>query len=209
MGAFLMIIIDDSKTVKGKAQKFVLRAWQYWSCILMSAFILLSLMLWPYQDVQNYPDDRWSADASSMYYALGRPAWGFGLAFLTFAFKYMNEDTENTGDGQKSVVKAFLSLEIWQPLGKLTYVMYLIHLMVYTVWISDAENPTYYTEWSELLLVLGVWTIVASLGLVLWFVMERPLANLVTLFLKWIAGGGQSAKREQHREEALLADDGV
>merc|ERR1712083_793315 len=93
--------------------------------------------------------------------------------------------------------------------GKLTYVMYLIHLMVYTVWISDAENPTYYTEWSELLLVLGVWTIMGSLGLVLWFVMERPLANLVTLCLKWIAGGGHSAKREQHREEALLADDRV
>merc|ERR1712087_1012102 len=191
MGAFLMIIIDDSKTVKGKAQKFVLRAWQYWSCILMSAFILLSLMLWPYQDVQNYPDDRWSADASSMYYALGRPAWGFGLAFLTFAFKYMNEDTENTGDGQKSVVKAFLSLEVWQPLGKLTYVMYLIHLIVFEWWSEDLEQPSYYSEWNELLLLIGVWFIVAALGLALWIVVETPLNNMVTLLMTCIVGCGR------------------
>ena len=81
---------------------------------------------------------------------------GVGLGLMTFAFKYMDEDTENTGNGQKSMVKSFLSLEIWQPLGKLTYVMYLIHLIVYLWWAGDLETPTYYTEWNELLLVLGI-----------------------------------------------------
>ena len=68
--AFLMVIIDETRN-----SKFVLRAWQYWSCMLMAAFIMLSLMLWPYQDVENAPDDRWGKTANSMYYALGRPAW--------------------------------------------------------------------------------------------------------------------------------------
>ena len=126
---------------------------------------------------------------------------------MTFAFKYMDEDTENDGNGQKSMVKAFLSLEIWQPLGKLTYVMYLIHFtLVFPWWLKDKESPTYYSEWNELLLIIGIWAIVASIGLVLWFVMERPMANLVTLFLKWMVGGG-GGKRENKKKEALLANE--
>ena len=71
--ALNMIIIDESRK-----QKFVLRAWQYWSCILMAAFIMLSLVVWPYQDVEDAPDDRWRHTANQMYYALGGqggPAW--------------------------------------------------------------------------------------------------------------------------------------
>ena len=124
---------------------------------------------------------------------------GVALALMTFAFKYINEDTENNGNGQKSMVKAFLSLEIWQPLGKLTYVMYLIHYtLIFPWWVKDSDLPTYYSEWNELFLVIGVWTIVASIGLILWIVMERPLSNLVTLFLKYLIGGRQRQNREMH-----------
>merc|ERR1719242_1867570 len=46
---------------------------------LMAAFIMLSLVIWPYQDVKDLPDGRWGKTANSMYYALGGqggPAWG-------------------------------------------------------------------------------------------------------------------------------------
>ena len=71
--AMIMIVIDDG--VKKKERKFVLKAWQYWSCMLMAAFIMLSCVVWPYQDVRNLPDDRWGKTAQSFYFALGRPAW--------------------------------------------------------------------------------------------------------------------------------------
>ena len=129
---------------------------------------------------------------------------GVGLGLMTFAFKYLDEDTENNGNGQKSMVKAFLSLEVWQPLGKLTYVMYLVHLIVYAWWAGDSENPSYYSEWDELLLVIGIWIIVASLGLVLWFVVEKPLNNMVTLFMSLLTGkGGRRSK--QMMEPPLLS----
>merc|ERR1719464_1729653 len=181
---------------EGYGHKFVLKAWQYWSCILMAAFIMLSLVVWPYQDVENTPEDRWSDTANELYYALSRTAWGVGLGLMTFAFKYLDEDTENNGNGQKSMVKAFLSLEIWQPLGKLTYVMYLIHIIIYMWWVGDIEMPTYYTEWSELLLVIGMWFIVASWALVLWFVIETPLNNMVTMFMMMITGQGGGRKKK-------------
>merc|ERR1719150_1623595 len=85
--AMWMIIIDENN------QKFVLKAWQYWSCMLMAAFIMMSLMFWPYQDVKDLPDGRWGKTSNSMYYALGGqggPAWSVGLALMTIALKYVD-----------------------------------------------------------------------------------------------------------------------
>jgi len=198
--AMIMIMIDEMKS-----RKFVLSACQYWACMVAAAFILLSLVVWPYQDVEDLPDDRWNDLSNQFYYALGRPAWGVGLALLTFGWKYMDEDTENNGNGQKSMVKAFLSLEVWQPLGKLTYVMYLIHLIVFSWWVGDAETVNYYSEWNELLLIIGIWIIVMTIGVVLWFVIEKPLNNMVTLFMELITGkGGRRSKRMV--EQRLLAE---
>jgi len=187
--AMWMIMIDEKK------QKFVIKAWQYWSCMLMAAFIMMSLMFWPYQDVKDLPNGRWGKTANSMYYALGGqggPAWGVGLALMTIAFKYMDEDSENNGNGQKSMVKALLSLEIWQPLNKLCFVMYLVHeLMVFDWWQVDSQVPAYYDEWGFALYSFGFWCLTAFAGLILWFVMEKPLANMVTMFMAWILGFGQ------------------
>ena len=127
-------------------------------------------------------------------------AQGVGLALMTFAFKYMDENTESDGKGQRSMVKFFLSLEIWQALGKLTYVMYLVHWMVFEWWVYDIELPTYYDEWYELLLAIGIWFIVAFIGLVLWLVVEQPMANLVTQLLKSLVGGGGKKKKPKTAE---------
>merc|ERR1712190_236397 len=100
--ALMMIIIDE--TAKRKSFKFVLKRWQYWSCMLMVTFIMLSCVVWPYQDIKGTADERWSKTSNAWYYALGRPAWGTALALMTFAFKYMDSDS-----GQQSMVKSFLS----------------------------------------------------------------------------------------------------
>ena len=132
---------------------------------------------------------------------------------MTFAFKYMDEDVENTGNGQKSMVKAFLSLEIWQPLGKLTYVMYLLHVIVYLWLVGDLETPTYYTEWNEWLVVIGIWFVTALIGLVLWFVVEKPTHNIVSLVMERIMRWRTKKAKDGHlklmkNEEPLLLEEG-
>jgi len=205
--AMTMIIIDEK--MKRNGDKFVLKAWQYWSCMLMAAFMMLSCVVWPYQDVENLPNGRWGKTAQSFFYALSRPTWGVALALMTFAFKYMNEDSENNGNGQKSMVKAFLSLEIWQPLGKLTFVMYLIHSMVQSWWFLSLDVTAYYDEWGILLLAVGSWFIVAVLGLALWFVVEKPLTNMVTMLLAFIAGSNKerSTNSKYNAVEPVVANE--
>merc|ERR1712113_229589 len=118
-------------------------------------------------------------------------------------------DTAKGDNGQKSMIKAFLSLEIYQPLGKLTYLMYLLHLLVFSWWASDLDFPSYYNEWNELLLVIGVWVIVAIISLILWFVMEKPIANLTNSFSKYIMNCCSNKRRGYKKsinEEQLLFD---
>ena len=179
---FVMIMIQE------KNKKFVLSKVQYYSTLLLASFIMLSLVVWPYQDVKDQPDNRWSLLSNQFYFAFGRPAWGVAMALLTFALRYMDE-TKGVR-GQQSMIKAFLSLEIYQPLGKLTYMMYLLHLLVFAWWAADLDFPAYYSEWNELLLIIGVWFIVATISVTLWFVMEKPIANMTTLLLKTLMKGG-------------------
>ena len=76
--AMIMILIDESRK-----QKFVLKAWQYWACISMAAFIMLSLVFWPHQDLDNAPEDRWSHTANRMYYTFGGTAWVCHFLFFS------------------------------------------------------------------------------------------------------------------------------
>merc|ERR1712204_94020 len=120
-------------------------------------------------------------------------------------------DTSKGERGQKSMIKAFLSLEVYQPLGKLTYSMYLLHLLVLEWWAQDLQFPAYYSVWNELLLVIGIWSIVATISTVLWFVIEKPVSNLVTLLLKTMMGGGKKKaymkQSMQNHEERLLSNE--
>jgi len=129
---------------------------------------------------------------------------------MTIALKYMNEDTENNGNGQKSMVKALLSLEIWQPLNKLCYIMYLLHMLILAYWLWDIETILYYDEWGFVLNSFGIWFLTALGGLILWFVMEKPMANMVTMFMAWILGFGQkrssNAKYEAVEQPVVEVD---
>jgi len=174
----IFIMIDEAY----KNSRFVLSKVQYFVCIMFSCFIFAALVFWPYSDVKNAPEERWSLLSNQMYYALSKLAWGFAMALLCFALKYKSDE-------QRSIIKAILSLEVYQPLGKLTYLMYLLHLIIFAWWALDLEQPPYYTEWSEVLLVIGVWAITAFLSVILWLFMEKPITNLVNAFLKCLTTG--------------------
>merc|ERR1719378_1733877 len=69
--------------------------------------------------------------------------------------------------------------------------MYLLHMLILAYWVGDIETILYYDEWGFVLNSFGIWFLTALGGLILWFVMEKPLANMVTMFIAWILGFGQ------------------
>merc|ERR1712087_872685 len=138
---------------------------------------------------------------NAVYFALSRPAWGVALSLMTLALYF------ETKEGDASVVKRWLSLSVWQVVGNLTYVMYLVHLVVLGWWGADVVVPPYYSGWFIMVLFLGVWMVTAMLALFLHLVMEAPINGLVSLGLKKMGKEGcyGGKKRKGGKEEQMLA----
>eukprot|EP01084_Bolivina_argentea_P262731 444424_1 len=178
---FIMITINEWYA-KHKNGVFILYKYAYWAVLLLSLFIMGCLVIWPYDDVKNAPERRWGLTANEIYYALCRPAWGVALSLLAFALRYIDEIERK----EKSIIKQFLSFNIYQPIGKLTYTMYLIHMIVLSWWSMDTVIPPYYNGWFIAFLFLGVWFLTAMFAFILHMVMESPINSIVTLYLKVI-----------------------
>ena len=67
--AFLMVIIDE------KNSSFKLRRWQYFVTMIIAGAMMLSVVVTPYDDVKNAPDDRWNMASNGWYSALCKIAW--------------------------------------------------------------------------------------------------------------------------------------
>jgi len=175
---FVMITINEKYQQQGS--KFALFKSTYFIILGVALFTLGSLVMWPYDDSKAAPDHRWSSTANAIYYALCRPMWGVGLSLFAFALRYIN-DAESK---QISIIKHVLSYSCFQVIGKLTYCMYLVHLMIYGWWAADTVQAPYYTGWFITLLFIGVWCLSAVVGFVLHIFVESPMNNLVQTCLK-------------------------
>ena len=109
---------------------------------------------------------------------------------MTFAFRYLDEKS-----GQKSLIKAFLSVEIWQPLQKLTFLMYMFHPIIGRWYLKDVDIPMYYAVWQAIMYLCGLVVVVAACSFVLYIFMEQPMALLISAVMKRVLGGRTVPKR--------------
>lgn len=73
---------------------------------------------------------------SAFYIAFSRIAWPLGLAWLVFA----------CANGYGGFVNTFLSWSIWEPFSRLSYCIYLIHLIVETAHGGVTRSSTYFSD---------------------------------------------------------------
>ncbi len=73
--------------------------------------------------------------------------------------------------------------------------MYLIHIMIYTWYIWDLTRGFHFDAWQVTFLWLGVTLTAAGFTVILWVVMEKPMANIITMLLGLLMGGGKKKKR--------------
>merc|ERR1711902_194736 len=175
--ALLMVIIESRTNVKD----FVLPRWQYFVLMLIAGFLMLSVVCWPFDDVKNAPDERWNIGSNEWYSAFAQPAWGLGLSMLVFSMRYLDE-----GNGQRSVIKAFLSVEIWQPLQKLTFLIYMLHPIVMLWYLRDFDTPFYYSIWNAVTYLCGAVVVTTLCAWCLYIFMEQPIALFISGALRKI-----------------------
>ena len=109
---------------------------------------------------------------------------------MTFALRYLDEKS-----GQKSMIKGFLSVTIWQPVQKLTFILYMFHPIVAWWYLKDFDIPFYYSIWNAVAYLTTLIVVTFAFAFVLYVFMEQPTALLISAVMKRLMGGKMVPKR--------------
>ena len=118
------------------------------------------------------------------FYTFTHFAWGIGVALVVFAC--------NNGYGW--IINDFLSMKIWVPLSRLTYIVSLVHPIIIAVILDSTRQVSVYEDTT--LLIYTISAIVLSYGAagILAVFIEFPLANIETTVFKLL---------DIHQEESV------
>ena len=112
------------------------------------------------------------------YVALTKPAWAVALSLLCWpSFR-----------GHRGMIGRLLELPLWEPLAKLTYAMYLIHMPLIEIffWARRGGRIYFSVPW-WCFAFLGVASATGFVAVVLYLFVELPFHNLVMLLRKRLA----------------------
>lgn len=77
-----------------------------------------------------------SVIGSAIYESTSRVAWASALAWMVFACI----------NGLGGPVNWFLSLSVWQPLSRMSYAIYLVHLPIQLIVAAQVRTGTYFSD---------------------------------------------------------------
>lgn len=107
----------------------------------MATITAITFARYPYQQL----DAKQTALEFGLCNALTRIFWSISLCYIIFACIH------NSG----GYINAFLGHQLWQPLSRLSYSIYLLHYPVIRIAIFSAKSTSYYTEFMFYQLFFG------------------------------------------------------
>ncbi|XP_003394505.2 nose resistant to fluoxetine protein 6 isoform X1 [Bombus terrestris] len=113
-----------------------------------------------------------SLGLSALYLALSRTGWAVGIAWLVVAC------TTNNG----GIVNKILSLDIFVPLGKLTYGAYLIHCIIIYLLYSSNNYSLFFYYTNTICTVIAMIICSFTAAIVLSATTEMPFLSLIRLY---------------------------
>ncbi|XP_041372351.1 O-acyltransferase like protein-like [Gigantopelta aegis] len=137
------------------------------------ALCTLSVVVFITYDENRVGGTHWTGTQTAVYEALSRPAWGLGVSWIIFCCCI----------GQGGIADKILSWNVFLPLCRITYGIYLLHPLL-IVLIVDTSKTLIYLDATSVL-NLFVFILVISMGLALMFMasVEGPIIRLETLLL--------------------------
>ncbi|KAJ5070872.1 o-acyltransferase [Anaeramoeba ignava] len=150
--------------------------------IFIILFVMLVIViLLPYNNYKN-EGKNWNINGNAAYIGLSKLFWGIGIGGIVIIFyNYTNIFP---------LIRKFLSLELWTPLGRLTYNAYLMHpVIMYLANLSSRilfnynAVPIFYATTTNVVLSY-------SLSLVIFMLVERPFMNFERYICAKFHGSG-------------------
>ncbi|CAH1392494.1 unnamed protein product [Nezara viridula] len=101
--------------------------------------------------------------------------------------------------GYGGVINSFLSWKLFTPLARLSYCVYLTHIVILMCSIAAKRNSFYVTDYDQVEMYLGDLVLCMFSGLVLTLLVEAPMLNIEKIIL---GDGGKKPANEQRPRTA-------
>eukprot|EP00038_Savillea_parva_P010749 m.192514 g.192514 ORF g.192514 m.192514 type:complete len:712 (+) comp18666_c0_seq1:203-2338(+) len=165
IGILLGILFVDRDLVRMRVPPLVSSVMMFVSLTVMALVI--------YVDYVNFaPTTKpWSTTEDAAYQSVGR--LGFALAVAVVSFTCVNNN--------HGYVNRFLSLGIWEPLGKLTYGAYLVHPIIIRAYYYQQVMLVHYVPFNQFVIFVAMVVISYGVAALLWLLVELPFASLTKL----------------------------
>ncbi|XP_054728349.1 nose resistant to fluoxetine protein 6-like [Anastrepha obliqua] len=110
---------------------------------------------------------------SAFYLAFGRMAWPLAICWVVYACV----------NGYGGIINSFLSWTFWQPISKLSYSMYIWHLIVITINASLIKTNTYFSDYDVILSFWSNFGITLFVSVCVYLAVEAPVADIESYLL--------------------------
>ena len=119
----------------------------------------------------------YTLEQRAFYNSFTRPAWGFGLAIMSLL----------SFNGQLNFIgsSTVLTWTGWDPVGKLSFSMYLLHPLVINVWVLGGASKFRYSHVNLLYAFAGIVSLTVLLALCIGILVEWPISKITRDFEKW------------------------
>merc|ERR1712072_1528511 len=102
-----------------------------------------------------------------------RTWWCMGVAFICWAALA----------DQGSPIGWILGMHFWTPISRLTFGVYMVHVMVIRLHYNTIEKPFDYTDYTGAYIFTSNYTLSLAGALFMYLLVEKPMANLEMLLL--------------------------
>jgi peptidoglycan/LPS O-acetylase OafA/YrhL len=173
IGILLAYLLRHQESRRVKVHWAVVVAGWVFSLGLIAAVIF---GMQPLAQIDYTQHSQW---ADTMYGSLSILAWSLALSWIIWACV----------NGYGGPVNSFLSWTFWQPLGRLTYSMYLLHLPLQYIMIYGTKTHFNFSNVSAAYMVWGDFGFTLTVAIVWTLAFESPIITIE----KFIFGRGSKS----------------
>ena len=174
MGPWIIGIMLGYVMFQTKSERFnICRIWNAILWILsQSTLLTIVLCFYPFQRLEE--NNTTSILGNAFYNAFFRVGWSCAVAWIIFACH----------NGSGGVIRWFLSLRQWQPIGRMGLSVYLVHRIYQIITILSQKQPLYFDFFAQLHKFWGDIIVALFLGAILYLTFEVPIMSVEYYFYK-------------------------
>lgn len=166
--------IKCSKFPNWRLPDFVARAVLLTSCAVLTLLTFGGVSAYQqrpcgyYEAISPACGSNWSPGSLAFYNALSKPLWCVAIGAITLL----------SGNRQGGAVEKFLSHPVWAPPAKLSFAVYLLHVILINIWMLGRTQKLRYSHFDFAMDYCGIVFVSFAAALVVAVVVESPSARL-------------------------------